>query len=99
MRALPVMATMLVLLCAERAEAGSTIYPQWQEQFRDGACLIKRRQGRDGAYREEIRCDPQTAGIVAPTYNEEFQQGNCKVVRWQEANGASFFSRDCQDPG
>jgi hypothetical protein len=89
--------SMLVLLSAAAARAEPIGYPQWREEFRDGACLIKRSQDRHGGYKEEIRCDAPP-GLVVPVLSEEFIEGRCRIVRKQEANGQSFFGRDCKAP-
>jgi hypothetical protein len=96
MRGILITATTLVLFAAPSAHAQLPGYPAWQEQFRDGACVIKRKQERSGAYREEIRCDGFPRDIAAPILNEEYFEGHCKVVRRQESNGASFFERNCK---
>jgi hypothetical protein len=95
------MATLAVaaVAFAGQAEAQFIGYPQWQEQFRDGNCLIKRKQEKGGAYKEEIRCNAPSPPVTTPKFSEEYTIGNCKVLRWQETNGESFFARDCKDPG
>jgi hypothetical protein len=98
MRGFLVGSGMILLLGAAPAEAQPARSGEWQEEFRDGPCLIKRKQDKSGAYKEEIKCEGGRYAN-APKYSEEFYQGLCKIVRKQEPNGEYFFERDCKAPG
>ena len=100
MRSILAAATMLAVLEAGEAYAqfpGSG-YPAWQEKFRDGACLITRKQDKTGTYREEILCQGLSRDIAAPIMNEEYHLGDCKVTRRQQSNGEAYFARECRAP-
>jgi hypothetical protein len=100
MRTILIAATMLAVL--QPGEAGAQFpgsgYPAWQEKFRDGACLITRRQDKTGTYKEEILCEGLSRDIAAPKLNEEYYLGDCKVTRRQQSNGEAYFARECRAP-
>ncbi|AYC31859.1 hypothetical protein D3880_05450 [Pseudomonas cavernae] len=62
-----------------RDERGYGRDDDWEDEFRDGPCRVKR-ESDDGEYKEEIKC-PNGRGAWWPRgrWKDEYWDGDCKV--------------------
>jgi len=69
---------------------------EFEEEFRDGNCRVKRKLEKNGDYKEERECRGRRHAYSGRQYEEEFRDGNCKVKRKLEKDGDYKEERECK---
>ena len=71
----------------------------YEEQYREGNCRVKRKWEKDGDFKEERECKRAYGPRAAERdFEEEFRDGNCKIKRKWEKDGDFKEEIECKGP-
>jgi surface antigen len=100
---LTAVAVALALSCIGQASADDRshgrrdVRSDYEEQYRDGNCRVKRKWEKDGDYKEERECKRVYGRrVVERDFEEEFRDGNCRIKRKWEKDGDFKEEIECK---